>query len=223
MASQRGGRDDGGGRPRGHADPAFLAAKRARLDEPHVAALNALAAQVERTTRRAAPRVDPDSGGTAARVLLLLETPSVTATYASGIVSLDNDDPTAANLWHAVAGSGLTRAETLVWNAVPWFVGTAERGAAPSAGELALGRTWLTPFLTLLPRLEVVVALGRSAEAAVRHLGTASPALAGRRFVVLLAPHPSQRVYNRPGSAGRERVDIALAQAAEVIRRSAGR
>lgn len=204
--------------PRRHADPAFLAAKRARLDEPHVAPLNALAAQVERTTRRLAPRVDPDSGGTGARVLLLLETPSVAGTYGSGLISLDNDDATAANLLRAVRASGLARAELVVWNAVPWFVGTPDRGVTPSAGELRLGQTWLIPFLTLLPRLEVVVALGRSAQSAVTHLSTATPALGGRRFTVLLAPHPSQRVYNRPGYEGRERVHAALVEAADALR-----
>ncbi|SEP69854.1 uracil-DNA glycosylase [Microlunatus flavus] len=208
--------------PRAHADPAFLAARLARLEEPHVAGLNALAEQIERTTRRPAPRVDPDSGGTGARVLLLLETPSVAGTYGSGLISLDNDDATAANLLRAVEASGLARTDLVVWNAVPWFVGTAERGVAPSAGELRLGQTWLVPFLTLLPRLEVVVALGRSAQAAVTHLSTATPALGGRRFTVLLAPHPSQRVYNRPGYEGRERVHAALAEAAGVLRPPGG-
>jgi len=200
--------------PRAHREAAFLAAKRARLDEPHVAGLNALAAQVERSTRRPAPRVDPDSGGSRARVLLLLETPSVAGTYGSGLISLDNDDATAANLLRAVQEAALPREELIVWNAVPWFVGTPERGVTPTAAELRLGRTWLTPFLTLLPRLEVVVALGRSAQAAVTHLSTATPELGGRRFTVLLAPHPSQRVYNRPGFEGRARVHAALAQAA---------
>jgi uracil-DNA glycosylase len=209
--------------PRAHADEAFLATKRARLDEPHVAPLNGLAGQVERTVRRPAPRVDPDSGGTGARVLLLLETPSVTATYGSGIVSLDNDDATAANLWRALDEAGLDRGETVLWNAVPWFTGTLERGAAPTAGELRLGQTWLLPFLTLLPRLEVVVALGRSAQSAAAHLGTPTPALRGRQFRVLLAPHPSQRVYNRPGFEGRERVHAAVAEAAEALRPRPGR
>ena len=204
--------------PRAHADPAFLAAKRARLDEPHVASLNGLAGQVERTVRKPAPRVDPDSGGTRARVLLLLETPSTTATYGSGIVSVDNDDATAANLWRALEASGLDRRETVLWNAVPWFTGTPERGAAPTAGELRLGQTWLLPFLTLLPRLEVVVALGRSAQSAAAPFATATPALRGRQLRVLLAPHPSQRVYNRPDFAGRERVHAALAEAAEALR-----
>lgn len=167
--------------------------------------------------------MDPDSGGTAARVLLLLETPSVTATYGSGLVSLDNDDATAANLWRAVQDSGLPRQETLVWNAVPWFTGTPERGAARTAGELRLGQTWLLPFLTLLPRLEVVVALGRSAQAAAASFSTATRALRGRQLRVLLAPHPSQRVYNRPGYRGRERVHAALAQAAEVLASRADR
>lgn len=204
--------------PRAHRDAAFLAAARARLDEPHVSPLNALAEQVERSTRRPAPRVDPASGGTGARVLLLLETPSVAGTYGSGLISLDNDDATAANLLRAVQEAGLPREELVVWNAVPWFVGTREHGITPSAAELRLGRTWLLPFLTLLPRLEVVVALGRSAQAAATHLSTATPELGGRRFTVLLAPHPSQRVYNRPGFEGRARVHAAIAEAAAALR-----
>lgn len=150
-------------------------------------------------------------------MLLLLETPSVEAAYSSGIVSIDNDDATAANLWRAHAETGLDRRTSLVWNAVPWFVGTGERGAAPTVGELRLGQDWLTAFLSLLPRLAVVVALGRSAQAAVAPLG-----LASRGLLVLLAPHPSQRVYNRPGFDGRGRVHAALAQAAHVARDADG-
>lgn len=203
--------------PRAHADAAFLAAKRARLDEPHVGPLNALAVQVERTVRRPAPRVDPDSGGTGARVLLLLETPS-TAAYGSGIVSLDDDDATSAVLWQALDDSGLDRRSTVLWNAVPWFTGTPERGAAPTAGELRLGQTWLLPFLTLLPRLAVVVALGRSAQTAAAPFSTATRALRGRQLRVLLAPSPDQRVDDGPGADGRDRVRAALTEAAEALR-----
>lgn len=175
--------------------------------------MNALAAQVERKTGHPTPRADPDSGGRGARVLLLLETPSVAAAHGSGIVSIDNDDATAANLWRAFAETGLDRDVSLLWNVVPWFVGTAEVGATPTAAELLLGRAWLASFLALLPRLRVLVALGGSAQAAVAPLD-----LRVRNVAVLLSPHPSHRVDNRPGFAARERVHAALAQAADLTR-----
>jgi hypothetical protein len=52
-------------RPRAPADAAFLAAKRARIDEPHVAPLNALVRNLRELstnvdTRRAVPWFDPE-------------------------------------------------------------------------------------------------------------------------------------------------------------------
>ena len=61
--------------PRRHRDAAFLAAKYARSTEPHVAPINRLAAQIAAATDAVVPGADPDGGGVAARVLLLLETP----------------------------------------------------------------------------------------------------------------------------------------------------
>ena len=105
--------------PRRHADPAFLAAKQARWFEPHIAPVNQLVSEIAATTGRDVPYVDPDSGGVNTRVLLLLEAPSGGAAYRSGMISVDNDGGTAANLWRAHQAVGLAREHTMMWNAVP--------------------------------------------------------------------------------------------------------
>lgn len=197
-------------RPRQHADPEFLRAKQARSAEAHVAPLNALAARIEREAGRRVPFVDPDSGGVDARVLILLEAPSRAAAHRSGMVSADNDDATAANLWRAYDESGLPREISLIWNVVPWYVGTPEKLAPVQAADVRAGAGWLQEFLRLLPELDAVLALGATAQRGLTSLAL-RPALSHLR--TLAAPHPSQRVYNRPGARARERVHAAFARA----------
>lgn len=85
-----------------NADPSVVAAKMARIREPHVAPLNELAdrvADAEGLHRGEVPYVDPDTGGINARMLVLLDNPSTKAesTSGSGLFSLDNNDRTARN------------------------------------------------------------------------------------------------------------------------------
>jgi len=82
--------------------------KRDRVDDPHVALLNALARRW-RTDGRFVPWFDPDGGGVRAQVLLLMETPGPETVAAGdqGVSSEDNPDPTARALCAARAGSGL--------------------------------------------------------------------------------------------------------------------
>ena len=117
--------------PRQHRDPAFLAAKYTRSTEPHVAPVNRLAARIAAATDSVVPGADPDGGGIHARVLLLLETPSRAGGYTTGLISIDNDDTAAANLWRALHAVGLDRRLVLVWNAVPWYVGSADKIRSP--------------------------------------------------------------------------------------------
>ena len=104
--------------PRAHRDPAFLAAKIARLQEPHVAPLNALADRIAGETGKAVPAFDPDSAGIRARSLFLFEAPGARATDAagpraaakgSGIISPDNNDGSAENMWRLHQAAGLSR------------------------------------------------------------------------------------------------------------------
>ena len=198
--------------PRRHRDPAFLAAKYTRSTAPHVAPINALAARIAAATDAVVPGADPDGGGVEARVLLLLETPSRAGGYTTGLISIDNDDTAAANLWRGLDAVGLDRRFVLVWNAVPWYVGSADKIRSPTPAEITAGLAWLRHLLDLLPGLRVVVCFGRAAARAVLPLRSE---LAARGLTLLEAPHPSQRVYNRPGAQARERVHAALATAAE--------
>jgi uracil-DNA glycosylase len=197
--------------PRRHRDAAFLAAKYARSTEPHVAPINRLAAQIATATNAVVPGADPDGGGINARVLLLLETPSRAGGYTTGLSSVDNDDTAAANLWRGLDAVGLDRRLVLVWNAVPWYVGSADKIRSPTPAEITTGLAWLRRLLDLLPDLRVVACFGRAAARAVRPL---RPELVARGLTLLEAPHPSQRVYNRPGAQARERVHATLATAA---------
>ena len=146
--------------PRQHRDPDFLAAKQARLGEPHLTAINELVRQIAATTGSVVPTADPDGGGVRARVLILLETPSRAGGYRTAIVSIDNDDSAAANLWRALAATGLDRRHVLVWNAVPWYVGTPRQDPRASAGRdprrpdlaAALGRPAAGTVSDHLPR-----------------------------------------------------------------------
>lgn len=177
-----------------------------------MAPLNAVAAAVEAEVGLPVPRFDPDSGGVDARVLVLLETPSRAGTFGSGLISIDNDDTAAANLWRAHSDTGLPRSWSLICNAVPWYVGSAERIRPVLPGEIRRAEPWLRDVVALLPRLLVLIVLGRAAQRAV-------PGLRGlldrRQIMVLEAPHPSQRVYNAPRLRARERIHAAFRTATD--------
>lgn len=94
-----------------------------RLDDPHVAPLNAMVRRInaQRSVDRVAPWFDPADGGVDAAVLILLECPGpqASAHKGSGPVSADNDDTTAANIYGLLQESGLARRDIVIWNVVP--------------------------------------------------------------------------------------------------------
>lgn len=178
-------RPDIPGEPRSLADPALLDLRRALLARPRMRPLVALSEAI-RAEHGMAPDADPLDGGADARLLLLLETPGP-GIARTGLVSRDNPNGTAVNLFHFLAGANIPRADTLIWNAIPWVIhapGASNR--APRAAEVAAARQWLPRLLDVLPRLAVVVLSGRVA-------GTVTSGLAESRpdLVVLSMPHPS--------------------------------
>lgn len=80
------------------------------------------------------------------------------------MLSPDNDDETASNMWRLYEQSGLPRSTALHWNAVPWYVGEAGREKSVKAREVLEGAFWLDRVLELLPDLRLVVTMGRPAE-----------------------------------------------------------
>jgi uracil-DNA glycosylase len=204
--------------PRAHRDPAVVAAKHARLAEPHVAPLVALADAIANASSGpgTVPYPDPTFAGIRARALFLLETPAAKAaasTGGSGLLSLDNDDLTAETLYDAYQTAGLERSRTLHWNAVPWIVPGRERSALSST-HVPQAQAWLVQLISLLPDLRVVIAVGGVARDAWLRC------LADRRDVPLVptlhAPHASARGLMQPGS--RQRLASVMQRAADITR-----
>jgi hypothetical protein len=185
-------------------DPAERERRRALLVLPHAAPLAAYAAGLRRSGVQV-PDFDPLDGGTAARVLFVLEKPGP-GIHPAGFVSRDNDTPTAAAIRAFMAQAGLPRRETVLWNLVPWWNGTT----AVTATERAAGVQTLAGLLPLLPRLDTAVLVGRTA-------GAARPLLDGVR--VLASAHPSPQV--RAGF--RERWDAIPEVWREAVRPPAAR
>ncbi len=115
--------------PRMHRHAEFLRAKQGQWGAPHVAPIQALVDEIREVRQTdTVPYVDPVSGGVLARVLFVLESPARPAALGSGMLSPDNNDQTAANMWQLYRQSGLTRSAALHWNAVPWYVGENGKG-----------------------------------------------------------------------------------------------
>src|SRR5690606_18145622 len=127
----------------------------------------------------------------------------------SGFISPDNNDASAALVFELREEAGLPRRASTYWNVVPWYLGTGQKIAASTAADYREARPYLLEVLQLLPRLEVVVLLGK---AAGRAWDAAAPALA-EVVTVLRCPHPSpQNVNTRPEA--RAKILDALVRAA---------
>jgi hypothetical protein len=201
--------------PKTLCNPEERARRQALLGENHVAPLVAYGAQLARRTGKSVPAVDPLDGGVNARLLILLETPGPRV-LGTGFVSRDNPSGTSANMFRFLTNAGIARADTVIWNIVPWLIQTlGERNRNPSRLEVTEGLAHLPDFLDLLPRLELAVLAGRKAEAA---LGL----LEAREIPCLTMPHPSPTyVCTSPDVA--LRISACLEKASERLARETGR
>jgi hypothetical protein len=206
-------------RPRGHRSSAVVSRKLSRLDEPHVAPLNAWVRQLRVACGggESVPWFDPAGGGIHAPIVMLLEAPGPRsvgpgsprpAEKGSGIISVDNNDQTAATCHRYLSEAGIRRDQVLSWNIVPWYVGDGSRIRAVNTADLAKARPYLGQFLALLEWPRVVLLCGRKAQ---EGWARAEPRFSG---VVIDTPHPSVRGLNAPGA--RERFPAVLAQARSI-------
>jgi uracil-DNA glycosylase len=202
--------------PKSLADPDALAARRAMIGAEHIAPIRALGERISAERGAPVPVPDPLDGGVGARMLLLLETPGP-AVLRTGFVTRDSANGTAANLFRFLAETGIARADTLIWNAVPWLIHQAGAlNRAPRRTEIAAAAPYLAPLLDLLPRLAVAVLAGRFA-------GEAAPALATLRpgLPVIRIPHPSP-TYVCTAPEVPARIRRGLAEAAAILTDAAG-
>ena len=184
-------------RPKLLADPVARAARRAALAAPHVAPLAAYAAalRAEAGPAAAVPDFDPWDGGVDAECLFLLEAPGPRA-VASGFISRNNPDETAKNWFELHREAGLARERAVMWNVVPWYIGSGARIRPAGTADVNAGLPHLGRLLALLPRLRAVALVGRKAQRAAPLVRAAAPGLR-----VFAMPHPSPMFVNTaPGN-----------------------
>lgn len=109
----------------------------------------------------------------------------------SGFVSRNNPDPTAKRFFELNAQANLPRRLTVTWNVVPWYIGSAGKIRPAKAADIDEAEPYLRKLLDLLPRLEVIVLIGRKAQ---RSHALVSRLMPSAR--ILEMPHPGPRVYN---------------------------
>ena len=142
------------------------------------------------------PYFDPWDGGVQAELLLLLEAPGPKA-VSTGFISRNNPDETAKNLFELANRAGLERKRSVIWNVVPWYIGTGKTIRAAKAADINQGVPYLGRLVQLLPKLRAVVLLGKKAQRAETHLNEMLPDLS-----IFECPHPSPMFVNRASGNG---------------------
>lgn len=113
-------------------------------------------------------------------------------------------------MWNILREAGVDRSrEIVVWNVVPWYIGTPKGIRAANRLDIEEAHQALIELLALLPRLRVVVLVGDRAAEAWEVVGVDLP--------TIRAPHPSPKNLNsRPHY--RAKIVAALIEARERAR-----
>lgn len=176
-------------------NPRALAARFKNLHEPHIAPLTAFVEQlrIEAGPGACIPYFDPWDGGVEAEMLFLLEAPGSKAVQ-TGFISRNNPDETAKNMYELCQEAGLDREKMVLWNAVPWYIGSGTKIRAATSSDLEAGLKPLPRLLEQLPKVRTVVLVGRKAERAESQISR-------MKYSVFRCPHPSPLfVNNAPGN-----------------------
>jgi uracil-DNA glycosylase len=167
-----------------------VAERRAALARPHMQALVAFVQRLRDMAPAGVPDFDPFDGGNEAECLFLLEAPGAKA-VGSGFISRNNPDETASNFFAANTEAGLPRSRTVTWNAVPWYIGSGTRIRAATGRDLRDAERHLEELFGLLPRLKVVVLVGRKAQRFNASISRLAPSVH-----ILSCSHPSPLSFN---------------------------
>jgi hypothetical protein len=146
-------------------DPQFRQQQEDGPRAPHVAPINALVDElIDHGEGGWVPYVAPVYGGVKARVLCIQRDPGPMTNSqhgGSGFLCPENDDATAERFATQLDNAGIPVSIILAWNAYPWYI-----NRHPRAAELEAGVEPLRRLLGLLPRLQVVMLHGGSAQMA---------------------------------------------------------
>ena len=115
------------------------------------------------------PMFDPCDGGIHSKALFLLEAPGPKA-VGSGFISRNNPDPSARNMNKLLSEAGFERGDVLLWNIVPWYVGTGDKIRPVKISDIERALPFLKILLTLLSDLRVIILVGKKAQKAKKHI-----------------------------------------------------
>ena len=181
-------------------DPTYRTEQHRRRYDSHVAPINTLVDELAATAGRGwLPYVAPIYGGVDARVLSVFRDPGPATQVGSGsgMLSIENDDPSAERYATLLAEAGLRASELVPWNAYPWYI-----NRKPSAAELDAGAEVLHRLIALMPRLRVVLLHGGDAQAGWRRFARRFPGTADGVMVVS-SYHTSRQAFWHPDPAVR--------------------
>lgn len=194
--------------PLGHRDGRAVRQKLDLLDVLHVKPLNDWVRRLnlERSdsltsVENVAPWFDPSSGGVFARTLILLEAPGPRATSSrgSGLISIDNADQTARNMFMLTRQAGLGREDFVAWNIVPWYLPEGRKTKATRMQDVMDAVPYVASLLELFVGLERVITLSDHSRKGWEIVRRQVPLAADLLWDA--APHPSATNLNtRPES-----------------------
>lgn len=167
---------------------------------PHVEPINRFIDEL-RTDDEWLPYVAPGLGGVQARLLVIFRDPGpkTRSGVGSGMLSLENDDPSAERLVTLLTDEGIGGEQVMGWNSYPWYI-----NRKPTSPEIDRGLPVLKRVIEMCQQLDVVVAHGGDAHVAWRRFRRRYPEVA-RDVATIETYHTSRQAFWHPDPAERER------------------
>ena len=197
--------------PKSLKDEAERLARKQLLNQEHVAPLTRFVEKITRQhPKKGIPYFDPLDGGTRAQCLFVLEAPGPNA-VESGFISRNNNDNSAKNFFEINLKAGIPREKTIIWNIVPWYIGTGKKIRPATTDDINMGLPYLHELINLLPNLQIVVLIGKKAQIVKKELENQYADI--RLFECY---HPSPMVINT-NPRNRQKIIEALKPVSDIL------
>jgi len=162
-----------------------------KLHQAHIQPLSQYLADIRaQHPEKNIPHFDPNDGGVNAKALFLMLAVGP-KTMGSPFLSVDNTDGTATNFRELLSNAKISRNEVLFWNIIPWYASRDSEGKREiKEREIVQGFEYFESLLTLLPRLKVIVLLGKQThfyKGKIQQL---------KNLPIIETSHPTPTVFN---------------------------
>lgn len=199
----------------------FRLSQNADIYAPHVESINRYVDELRQSERGWAPYVAPLHGGSNARVLSILRDPGPATQEGtgSGLLCIENDDPSAALQCALLEHAGLVAADLTPWNAYPWYI-----NRSPKTTELEAGLPTILRMMELMPDVRVVLLQGSEAKRSWKMLNRHhSREIVDRQLVAVETYHPSRQALFTPDPIEQKRRAARRFEAFEEVAKVLGR